>query len=173
MHMVFTSRRWFDKQELARQTFLIRVSLLFKLMSQKFLQSHLQETFRKFYCRTNDIVCQLILYWYTDLDYGSYLLWSGNRAHGECDWSTGNVYSSLVPDPTFGISRDPRLFHSLICFSHRTYEVDDCCLIQMVSAFYLCGILNKKRVATEISVHVHLNTYTRSRHVRLLAINWT
>jgi hypothetical protein len=35
--------------------------------------------------------------------------WSENRAHGRCDRSTGNAYSSKAPDPTSGISRGPCL----------------------------------------------------------------
>jgi hypothetical protein len=30
--------------------------------------------------------------------------WSGNRAHGGCDQSTGDAYSSMAPDPTSGIT---------------------------------------------------------------------
>jgi hypothetical protein len=29
----------------------------------------------------------------------------GNTAHGGCDRSTGDAYSSMAPDPTFGVSR--------------------------------------------------------------------
>jgi hypothetical protein len=29
----------------------------------------------------------------------------GNRAHGGCDRSTGDAYSSMAPDPTSGVSR--------------------------------------------------------------------
>jgi hypothetical protein len=31
----------------------------------------------------------------------------GNRAHGGCDRSTGDAYSSMAPDPTSDIFRDP------------------------------------------------------------------
>jgi hypothetical protein len=34
-------------------------------------------------------------------------IWSGNRAHGRCDRSTGDAYSSMAPDPTSGIPRGP------------------------------------------------------------------
>jgi hypothetical protein len=39
-------------------------------------------------------------------------------AHGECERSTGDAYSSYAPDPTSDI-----FIHSLICISYKTYDV--------------------------------------------------
>jgi hypothetical protein len=81
----------YAKAYLTYDQFLVRGSLLTnKLMSQGFLQSRLQATFRKFYVRYNDLVCpynlpldhmlsdvsyqSLSCSWHTDLDYYSYRL---------------------------------------------------------------------------------------------------
>jgi hypothetical protein len=49
--------------------------------------------------------------------------WYGNRAHGGCDRSTGDAYSSYTLKSTSGMFRDPCLPHSLICISYRTYAI--------------------------------------------------
>jgi hypothetical protein len=47
----------------------------------------------------------------------------GNRAHGRCDQSTGDAYSSMARDPTSDIFRGP-CTPILICISYGTYEID-------------------------------------------------
>jgi hypothetical protein len=104
--------------------FFVRGSLLTnKLMSQGFQLSRLQAAFRKFY-RYNDLFGHTTFLWATCclicstpivkpfLTHWSWLRFvpfieSGNGVHGGCDRSTGNAYSSMAPDPTSDIFRDP------------------------------------------------------------------
>jgi hypothetical protein len=89
-----------------------------------FQTSWCQAAFRKLYVRYNDLVCQynlslgqmlssvfrtivkpFLIHW-------SWLLfklftWTGIKANGGCDQSTGDTYSSWAPDPTSDIFRDP------------------------------------------------------------------
>jgi hypothetical protein len=86
--------------------FLVRGNLLTdKLMSQGFQLSRLQAAFRKFYGRYNDLICPY------NLSLGNMLSdmfhTNRNRAHGGCDRSTGDAYSSMAPDPTSDIFRGP------------------------------------------------------------------
>jgi hypothetical protein len=97
--------------------FLIRRSLLTKkFMSQGFLQSRLRAAFRKLYGRYNDLVCQHNLSWAKcfltcSIPIVKLLIhwpwvrfepftWTGIRAHGGRDRSTGDAFSSNAPDST-------------------------------------------------------------------------
>jgi hypothetical protein len=110
--------------------------------------------------RPNAVWCVSYLDWFVQFS------WSGNMAHSGCDQSTGDAYSSWVPDPTSGISRGLCLPHSLICISYRTYETNDSSLFMPFhgykSSFYTCktdsikfsittwSLLTRDRLFTEL-----------------------
>jgi hypothetical protein len=98
--------------------FLVRGSLLTdKLMSQGCQLSRLQAAFRKFYGRYNDLICPCCLICFIPIVKPFLTHWSwlrvvsfiegGNGAHGGCDRSTGDAYSSMAPDPTSDIFIGP------------------------------------------------------------------
>jgi hypothetical protein len=105
--------------------FLVRGSLLInKLMSQGFQLSRLQTAFRNFMVVTTILfahttfrltTCCLIFFIpivQPFLTHWSWLrvvpfIWSGGGAHGGCDQSTGDTYSSMASDSTSGFSRGP------------------------------------------------------------------
>jgi hypothetical protein len=53
----------------------------------------------------------------------NHFTWTRNRTQGECCWSIWNVLSSLTSDPTYGTSRGPCLYNSLISISYRIYKI--------------------------------------------------
>jgi hypothetical protein len=56
-----------------------------------------------------------------------FYVWYG--AHGGCDRSAGDAYSSMSPDPISDVFRGRYVYaQSLICISYRTYEIDYCSL---------------------------------------------
>jgi hypothetical protein len=127
LHMVYLYRNLFDMQELAQHT----ISFQFEAIYWQINWCH-----RGFNClvyrqpSANFMVVTTILFAYKTFLWATSCLicfipilkpfltqWSwlrvvpfierGNRAHGGCDRSTGDAYSSMSPDPTSDIFRGP------------------------------------------------------------------
>jgi hypothetical protein len=127
LHMAYTYRSLFDMQELARHT----ISFEFEAVYWQISWCH-----RGFNClvyrqlSANSVVVTTILFTHTTFLWATCCLicfipivnpflthWSwlrvvlfleyGNGAHGGCDRSTGDAYSSMAPDPTSDIFRGP------------------------------------------------------------------
>jgi hypothetical protein len=72
--------------------------------------------------------------WYTDLDNGPFT-WTRIRAHGRCDRSTGDAYSSMAPDPTSDLFRGPSV--PILWFVFPTE------LMKLFTVRYFCHFLSQ------------------------------
>ena len=149
--------------------FLVRGNLLTnKLMSQGFQLSRLQAVFANFMVITTILFAHITFLWATCClicflpiikPFFTHWYWlrvvpfiqSGNRAHGGCDRSAGDAYSSMTPDPTSDVYRGPCV-PILICIFNRTYEIDYCSLflsfhlLNFVSVNIIIEILSKLKL---------------------------
>jgi hypothetical protein len=100
-------------------------------MLQGYNESRLKSSFRKFYGRYNDLVCDYKLsltYMLNDLFHtlcqtvvsilafttGNPVYLISTKAHGGYDRSAEDAYSSMAPDPTFVFFGGPYYLHSIL-----------------------------------------------------------